>query len=61
MTRYLVEITEKAGNTEPIDNITAPDGYTAEQYICDCEDNADLEWIEMLHNAIEVILVPLED
>jgi len=37
------------GAESPIDTITAPEGYTADQYVKDCEDNADQEWIDMLH------------
>ena len=60
MKTYSLEITEQMGNTSPIDTITAPEGYTAEQYIKDCESNADPEWVEMLNNAVSVKLVEVE-
>lgn len=48
------------GATSAIDVITAPDGYTAEQYIADCRANADDEWNEMLANG-EVTLLEVEE
>ena len=49
MTRYTVEYTDPStGATSPIDTITAPEGYTAEDYIRDCVGNADDAWNEML-------------
>ena len=36
------------GATSYIDNIEAPEGYTAEDYIRDCKSNADDDWNEML-------------
>ena len=49
----------EAGATSPIDTIDAPEGYTAEQYILDCLDNADDAWNEMLSKGT-VTLVPAE-
>ena len=47
--KYVVEFTdERTGATSSIDNIEAAEGYTAEQYIADCEANADEGWCEML-------------
>ena len=49
---YQVDFTDNnTGATSPIDTIKAPEGYTAEQYIEDCKDNADQEWIDMLENG----------
>ena len=41
---------------EPIDTITAPDGYTPNDYIKGCEENADPEWIEMIHSG-DIVLI----
>lgn len=52
MKKYVVEYTDpETGATSPIDNFAAEDGYTAEQYIKDCDSNADDEWCEMLHRG----------
>lgn len=59
MKKYCVELTSATGATEAIDNITAPEGYTADDYIRDCDQNADPEWCEMLH-AGTVALVEVE-
>lgn len=48
------------GATSAIDVIEADDNYTAEQYIADCEANADDEWNEMLKNG-EITLVEVEE
>ena len=59
--RYQVNYTDPAtGANSPIDTITARAGYTAEDYIRDCDENADSEWCEMLHRG-EVSLEPIED
>ena len=59
--KYCVEYYDpRNGATSPIDNVEAPDGYTAEQYIKDCEKNADQDWVDMLHNGI-VTLWRVED
>lgn len=55
--KYEVDYRDQNGATTAIDNITAPVGYTAEQYIEDCKQNADDEWNEMLQSGT-VILVP---
>lgn len=61
MKKYVVEYTDpETGATSPIDNFTAEDGYTAEQYIKDCDKNADDEWCEMLHSGT-VELVEVEE
>lgn len=55
--RYIVWVTDaETGATSPVDNIEAPEGYTATDYITDCEKNADDAWIEMLHEADTVYL-----
>ena len=52
MKKYEVNFTDySTGATSPIDTVTKPDGYTAEQYIKDCKENADDEWNEMLKNG----------
>lgn len=52
MAKYVVNfIDAEKGYSEPIDNIVASDDYTAEQYIADCESNADEDWVEMLHSG----------
>lgn len=48
--RYEVNL-YKDGAMSPIDVIDAPAGYTAEQYIADCEDNADSDYVEMLKSG----------
>lgn len=61
MTKYVVEFYDYTnGATSPIDTIVASEGYTAEDYIRDCESNADQEWVDMLKNG-DVTLVPVED
>lgn len=58
--KYQVEFYDyRTGATSPIDTIEAPAGYTAEQYIRDCEANAEPEYIDML-KAGRVELVPVE-
>lgn len=61
MKEYVVEYTDpETGATSPIDNFTAEDGYTAEQYIKDCDKNADDEWCKMLHSGtVELVEVDL--
>jgi len=50
--KYTVEFTDpKTGATSPIDNIEAPENYTAVQYVADCKANADPEWVEMLESG----------
>lgn len=50
--KYTIEYTDPTtGATSPIDTVEAPEGYTAEQYIKDCEANADPEWIDMIHEG----------
>ena len=47
------------GATSPIDIIIADDNYTVEDYIRDCEHNADKDWCEMLNIGL-VTLVEVE-
>lgn len=60
--KYQVEYTDsRTGATSAIDTITAAEGYTAEQYIEDCRENADQEWIDMLEQGtVELIELPSE-
>lgn len=53
MKHYIVNYTEfdRPDISSPIDNIEAPEGYTAEQYVEDCMRNADEEWCEMLRKG----------
>lgn len=59
--RYQVDFYDYSnGATSPIDTIEAPEGYTAEDYIRDCQENADDAWNEMLAGG-KVELVKIED
>ena len=59
--KYQVNITDyENGATSAIDTIEAPEGYTAENYIKDCEANAEDEWIEMLKSGT-VTIEPVEE
>lgn len=61
MKRYQVELYDYTnGATSPIDNIEAPAGYTADDYVRDCIATADQDWIDMLL-AGEVSLIEIED
>ena len=53
MKHYSVHYTEfdRPDISSPIDNIEAPEGYTAEQYVDDCMRNADEDWCEMLRKG----------
>lgn len=48
------------GTTTTIDNVNAEVGYTADQYIADCLENADEDWNEMLSLGT-VILVDVTE
>lgn len=52
MRKYQVNLTETTGATSAIDIITAADGYTAEQYVKDCNANADDDWCNMVNSGI---------
>ena len=57
---YTVYLTDpETGATSPIDTIEERAGYTAADYISDCEGNADPEWVEMLHRG-EVELIEVQ-
>ena len=61
MKRFEVDYTDPvSGAVSPIDVITVPDGYTAEQYVEDCLHNADTEYCNMLL-AGDVVLVPVDE
>lgn len=52
MRKYEIDYTDPAtGATSPIDTQYADGEYTSEQYIADCERNADEDWCEMLRNG----------
>lgn len=56
---YTVEYTDpETGATSPIDIIRATGEYTAENYIDDCNENADQEYCEMLNRG-EIKLVEM--
>ena len=60
MKRYEVDLYDVTnGATSPVDSIMAEDGYTAEMYIRDCEENGEKEWIEMLKKGV-VTLVEID-
>lgn len=53
MKKYEVNYTDATmGVTSAIDTITAPNDYTAADYVRDCEENGDAEFVEMLHVGI---------
>ena len=55
----LITLQETNKVISPIDTIIAPTGYTAEDYISDCQGNADDDWCEML-KAGDVRLVEID-
>lgn len=57
--KYEVDFTDsRTGATSPIDTVVAPEGYTAEQYLNDCRENADQEWIDMLeHGTVKLVAI----
>ena len=59
MRRYEVNLTVN-GATSAIDNVNAEAGYTADQYLEDCAENADEDWNEMLSLG-EVTLIDVTD
>lgn len=46
--KYQINYTDENGATTAIDTVVAGVGYTAEDYITGCKNNADAEWCEML-------------
>lgn len=56
MKRYEVTFTDENGATSAIDTIFAQDGYTADDYVKDCEENADLEWVDMLRTGTVTLI-----
>lgn len=57
--KYEVDFHDRRnGATSAIDTIDAPEGYTAEDYVKDCRENADDDWNEMLGHG-EVTLIPV--
>lgn len=60
MKKYQVNFTDsQTGATSAIDIITEKDGYTAEDYIRDCDANADSDYCDMLHSG-EVTLEEID-
>ncbi len=52
MKKYQVDFTDNnTGATSAIDTITAADNYTAADYIRDCEDNADTDYVKMIKSG----------
>ena len=39
----------------PIDAIEAADGYTADDYVRDCKENADDDWNRMLSGGMVIL------
>lgn len=62
MKKFIVEFYNfEDGATSPIDNITAADDYTADQYLADCKENADDSWNEMLeHGQVTLVAEDVE-
>ena len=52
-------IDSETGAESPIDTVWADPGYTAEDYLNECRENAEPEWTEMLEKG-EVVLYPVE-
>lgn len=55
---YEVNLTVN-GATSPIDTVKAREGYTAADYVRDCNMYADADWCEMLASG-EVTLIECE-
>ena len=56
--KYEVDLTVN-GVTSPIDTVKAHEGYTAADYIRDCNLYADADWCDMLASG-EVTLIEYE-
>ena len=55
--KYQIELLTENYRT-PIDTVEAEEGYTAKQYIFDCIENADIDWIEMVcHGTVIVVTI----
>lgn len=60
MKQYEVNYTDRTtGATSAIDTITAPNNYTAADYIRECEENGDPDYVKMLHDGI-ITLIEVE-
>ena len=60
MKKYEVNYTDRTtGATSAIDTIAAPNNYTAADYVRECEENGDPDYVEMLH-AGNVTLVEID-
>lgn len=55
--QYQVEITYyENGATSAIDQVYEEEGFTAEQYVKNCEKWSDKEWVELIHSGdVEII------
>lgn len=61
MKKYEILFTDgRTRATSPIDTIFKGDGYTAEQYIADCRENADDDWNTMLAGGTVSVIVAEE-
>lgn len=49
--KYQINYKDENGATTAIDTVVAGAGYTADDYIRGCEENADEEWCEMLRRG----------
>ena len=59
--KYQIEFYDPSnGATSPIDVVEAPEGYTADNYIRDCKENADASWCEMLESGT-IMVVELDE
>lgn len=57
---YEIDYTSpETGATSPIATVNAPEGYTADDYIKGCDENADDEWCEMIHRGT-ITAIPVE-
>lgn len=60
MAQFQVDFTDSnTGATSAIDTITAADNYTADDYIRDCENNANNDYVNMIKSG-EITLVKID-
>lgn len=55
MKRYQINYSEDGRYTVPIDTVYAEEDYTAEDYIRDCEENADEGYCNILRSGTVTI------
>lgn len=54
--KYEVDFLDYAnGATSPIDIIDARPGYTPDDYVADCKENADDDWNQMLQGGMVIL------